>query len=602
MTTIESLSSDAVELINTVPTDTAVVCPLVNSTDFQSIIGVDINDIIETIIQQQLNLEDDIAAQLSTKRSFVYEIEDQLSTIETYADEFMKYLWILPGLLLTIIGLTMTSIVGVILAWQKKSSTRFQRGLSYGVFPLLILVAIVSWIVVMIFSLSTMVGADICLSGSSKGSPDQTILDILSVVGNGTEGATQFASYVNNCDGSDPTQDIRDIKSETQGHIDNIWRQISKIDSVGRAVAIEKCGTNGEFLEMLSGARELAMTLTGIRRTLSSLEESIGCSSIHPIYIEAAHGIVCTQTLSASGYGFITFLIMWVCVMAMISLRASWLRNTEEDKIYHDETDVAENMVVDEHEEYLAYISRYKHEWQEYEGIEEDGVVSSSPRSSEFHGSQHTNPEDHDQQYYYGDDEDDYGDDHISNSDLSTLGSTSLYTENESQPPQPPEEPPIIYQRQLTTHEIMDHHEDGLTHASSEISFASLSSELKIDVLNLSNLLTMPPPTNPEFSNEEEDDVEDGSDDDDEEEQQRLPDPDGDYDDRTHVSDPDGFAPDFDSNFSQHVHADANGEGEEVEVEIQEVCSSGEEVKVEIQEVCSSGEEVKVEIQEVHSL
>jgi len=561
MTTIESLSLDAVELINTVSTDVTVVCPLVNSTDFQSIIGVDINDIMETIIQQQLNLEDDIAAQLSTKQSFVDGIEDQLSVIETYADESMKYLWILPGLLLTIIGLTMTSIVGVILAWQKKSSSRFQRMLSYGVFPLLVLVAIICWIVVMIFSLSTMVGADICLSGSSNESPDQTILDILSVVGNGTEGASQFASYVNNCDGSDPTQDISDIKLETQGHIDNIWRQISKIDSVGRAVAIEKCGTNGEFLEMLSGARELAMILTGIRRTLSSLEELIGCSSIHPIYIEAAHDILCTQTLSASGYGFITFLIMWVCVMAMISLRASWLRSTEEDKIYHDETDVAENMVVDEHEEYLAYISRYKHEWQEYEGIEED----SSPRSSEFHGSQHTNPEDHDQQYYYGDDEDDYGDDQVSKSDQSTLGSASLYTENESQPTQPPEEPPIIYQRQLTTHELMDHHEDGLTRASSEISFASLSSELKTDVLNLGNLLTMPPPTNPEFSNEEEDD------DDDDEEEQRLPDPDGAYDDRTHESDPDGFAPDFDNNFSQHVYADVVKE--EVEVGIQEVYS-----------------------------
>jgi hypothetical protein len=380
------------------------------------------------------------------------------------------------------------------------------------------------------------------LPGSSNGSPDQTMQEILSIVRNGTEGTSfQFSSYVNNCNGTDPTQDIHDIKLETQEHIDNIWRQISKIDSVGRAIAIEKCGTGGEFLGMLSGARELAMILTDIRRSLSSLEESTGCSSIYPIYTEAAHDIVCTQTLSASGYGFITFLIIWICVMAMISLRASWLRNTEEEKVYHDETDVAENMIVDEHEEYLAYISRYKHEWQEYEGIEED----SSPRS-EFRGSQQANPEDPDQQYYYGDDEDESFS-QVSKSDLSTLDSRSIYTETESKPPQGP---PIIYQRQLSTHEIMDHHGDGLSHASSEISFASLSSALKTDVLSLGNILTMPPPTNPEFSNDEE----------------RQPETDAVYDSRIHNSDS-GFAPDFDNNFSQHVQAD----GEEVEVQIRHV-------------------------------
>jgi hypothetical protein len=68
------------------------------------------------------------------------------------------------------------------------------------------------------------------------------------------------------------------------------------------------------------------------------------------------------------------FLIVAICVMVMITLRASWLRHIEEEKVYHDEDEVAENMILDEHEEYLAYISRYKHEWQEYGGFEENGV------------------------------------------------------------------------------------------------------------------------------------------------------------------------------------------------------------------------------------
>jgi hypothetical protein len=44
------------------------------------------------------------------------------------------------------------------------------------------------------------------------------------------------------------------------------------------------------------------------------------------------------------------------------------MAETDEDKVY-DENEAAENMVLDEHEEYLAYISKYKHEWEDYEGI-----------------------------------------------------------------------------------------------------------------------------------------------------------------------------------------------------------------------------------------
>ena len=42
--------------------------------------------------------------------------------------------------------------------------------------------------------------------------------------------------------------------------------------------------------------------------------------------------------------------------------------NKKKDKMYTD-NEVAENMVLDEHEEYLNYISKYKHEWEDYRGV-----------------------------------------------------------------------------------------------------------------------------------------------------------------------------------------------------------------------------------------
>ena len=499
MVFISSVSASAFELVNTVPTDLDIICPLVNSSDFESLLGVDINGIIETIVEQQYSLREDVETRLSTGQFFADGIESGLSTLEIYADESEKYVWILPGLLLAISALTAISIIGVVLAWKEKSGVRFQRVMSYVVLPLLILAAIVCWIMVMMLSLSTMVGTDICLSSSSNGSPDQTIQEILSTIGNGTNGTTYqvVSTYINQCNGPDPTQDIQDLQAEIQEYIDNIWRQISKIDSVGRADVIAKCGDAEEFMEMLTGARDLAKSLTTIRRSLSSVVESIGCSSINPIYTQAAHDIICTDTLSASVNGFVTFLIMWICVMAMISLRASWLRNIEEEKVYHDETDVAENMVLDEHEEYLAYISRYKHEWQEYEGFEEEGAVKSSPRS-DFHEEGSGYPDNSnrggDSDYYYGDEE--YSSD-VSESDLSTMGSRSMYIEDGQQEP-------VSYQHHTSGGAGRADNDEGVSYASGEISFATFSSENNNNEGRHSHILSLPPsnvppPMNPEF-------------------------------------------------------------------------------------------------------
>ena len=153
-----------------------------------------------------------------------------------------------------------------------------------------------------------------------------------------------------------------------QENVDNIWRQISIVDSIGRAKLIDKCG--GEYLlDFLTGSRNIAKLLTAIRRSLRTASESLECDQLYPIYTQTVHDSLCTDAASAASYGFIMFLVLAISTMIMISLRASWLQSIEEEKVYDDEDDIAENMVVNEHEEYLAYISRYKHEWQEYKGF-----------------------------------------------------------------------------------------------------------------------------------------------------------------------------------------------------------------------------------------
>eukprot|EP00980_Cylindrotheca_fusiformis_P012169 scaffold2939_cov123-Cylindrotheca_fusiformis.AAC.13 len=183
------------------------------------------------------------------------------------------------------------------------------------------------------------------------------------------------------CKGSlDPIDYISDLERRVQGIVDEIWRQISIIDSIGRAKILTDCG--GDYLvDFVSGARNVAKLLTTMRRSLRDASGHLECDKLNPLYTQLVHDTLCTDAASASSYGFIFFLILSISTMVMVSLRAALLQNTGDDeKVYQDEDEIAENMVVDEHEDYLKYISKYKHEWQEYNGIETPGSSAAARR------------------------------------------------------------------------------------------------------------------------------------------------------------------------------------------------------------------------------
>ena len=70
----------------------------------------------------------------------------------------------------------------------------------------------------------------------------------------------------------------------------------------------------------------------------------------------------------------------------MVSLRASLYSHVGEEEVY-DMEDEADNMILNEHEEYLAYISKYRHEWEEYRGMNSTEPFEQSQLSNEAEGS-----------------------------------------------------------------------------------------------------------------------------------------------------------------------------------------------------------------------
>ena len=289
-----------------------------------------------------------------------------------------QFIWVIPGILLGLSSLTAVTMFGVFLAWKRESNRRYQRLLSWFVLPFFLAFSLTIWVTAIAAALTTAAGIDACTNGSANGTPSQTVQSLL-VAQNVEPQSMVFevlTSYTTGCgEGTDPTHSLASLQNDIQTVVDAIWFHYSDIDSSGRATLVNQCGDTGEIENFLTGARDLAVSLKSVRNAIYSAASSLDCNEIHPIYVSAVDESICTDITTASALGFLIFFAIGVTTMCMITLRASWRHKIDDDKIY-DESEVAENMIVDEHEEYLAYISKYKHEWQEYKGIDNDNVQS----------------------------------------------------------------------------------------------------------------------------------------------------------------------------------------------------------------------------------
>jgi hypothetical protein len=396
LTTISTASQSASGILSQTSTNSSFFCPNINSTNFDSRLGRNLLQLSHLLSVEYVALQNLITNNMTEIEDILQTIEDAADLMEFSFDRAESVMWLVPGLLLAVSIATALATFGVILAWKHESGVRLQRCMSYGLLPALTALCILCWILGIATVVTTTLSADFCLSGTKSGSPDITVENMLLTHGDlpnttkhqfiGRYTSVSLTSIfwlsglgkfvlthgffmsLQGCKGIEPALLIVSLERESQDKVDEIWAQISSVDSFGRSALSEDCGGAG-LDELLSASRNIAKLLTKVRRALDSASDSLVCERIDPLYIETVHGSICTDFAEASGWGAVTFCLLGITMMTLITLRASWRVKIDEDRIYHDESEVAENMVVDEHEEYLRYISKYRHEWQEYNGF-----------------------------------------------------------------------------------------------------------------------------------------------------------------------------------------------------------------------------------------
>lgn len=170
----ETIQGETLELEN--------VCPNVDGGDVELMIGIDLNQLITTVTNE-FNITMKMAeSRIEYARALVQNIDEGLTTYEALVEDTDELTWLVPATLFAAAVLTVAAMFGVILAWRGRSTRKIQNIMSYVVLPLLIATTIACWSVVLMASLGTMVGSDMCTSGTSTGSPDETIQEILGVL------------------------------------------------------------------------------------------------------------------------------------------------------------------------------------------------------------------------------------------------------------------------------------------------------------------------------------------------------------------------------------------------------------------------------------
>lgn len=157
------------------------VCPNVSPGEFYEVLGVDLNALVVTVTNEFSLVTEMSEAKIEYVQNLLQSIDEGIGAYETSVETVEGWIWIMPATLFAVSVLTIVASTAVILAWKGNAGKKMQNTMSYIVLPLLMAATMSCWFIVIMTSLGTMLGSDMCTSGTTEGSPDETIQQILAV-------------------------------------------------------------------------------------------------------------------------------------------------------------------------------------------------------------------------------------------------------------------------------------------------------------------------------------------------------------------------------------------------------------------------------------
>ena len=345
------------------------ICPMVNETSFAEEIGFSLQSMLSIFENDYPSIQSQFEQEVLNVSELLLSVEHGVSEIEIYQENATEYIMYFPLIVVAIGTLSAILIAANYYSFRRESSQDTQKILAYIILPLYIVSTIICWLGMVMMAFSSVVTNDACTQNQRSGSPIETVSALLEAYGydESTMLYKYIVAYATGCFEADPREVLIDLGDFTQTALDESWRFIALIDTSGVDTLSSKCG--GSFEEFFDLALTVTRGFTIAQDSFEDLVSSLSCESAASIYENSVNRSVCSQIGVGAAWGFLCVALAGVSSLVIITLRSVLYHRGHEDKVYSEE-EVAENMILDEHEEYLHYISKYRHEWQEYEGID----------------------------------------------------------------------------------------------------------------------------------------------------------------------------------------------------------------------------------------
>jgi hypothetical protein len=112
--------------------------------------------------------------------------------------------------------------------------------------------------------------------------------------------------------------------------VDEMRLRLDQADAVGYEIMRDRCGTGNNIDRFFVGVRILEGQLHSVQVSLATAGDTLQCPKIHKLYSSVIQDSVCTDMASANANGFVLVILVAISNMILISLRASWKRQSNE--------------------------------------------------------------------------------------------------------------------------------------------------------------------------------------------------------------------------------------------------------------------------------
>jgi hypothetical protein len=142
-------------IMQAMPRNLTIICPLVDPTQMKSELGIDLGELKEVVFEDYPSAESIWEDRLAFYNHTVEKVQTSITSFEYHVETAESFMWIVPGLLCSISILAAICMISAVLAWKQKSSDNLSKAMSYIALPILIVLSIGCWAVLILSSFGT---------------------------------------------------------------------------------------------------------------------------------------------------------------------------------------------------------------------------------------------------------------------------------------------------------------------------------------------------------------------------------------------------------------------------------------------------------------